>query len=141
MDLDFDDTMVRALRRYARCVASVLGLGDDRWGLRVERPVGVRVALGGRVASYPDRDAALVWDERHGWSIVVEGDGGRASGGGCDVDGGRVPDGGRDLVVARLGGLAVPRPDAVAEWVAGLVHRSVGADEPRRPGEYALADR
>ncbi len=111
MDLYFDDTMTQALRRYARSVTSALGLSGDCWCVHGEHPVGVYLALDGRLASFPDHDVALLWDERRGWSAVVEV--------------------GEDLVVVeRLDGLAVPRPVAVAEWVAGLFLRSVAVAAP-----------
>ncbi|MBY8848097.1 DUF6292 family protein [Saccharothrix sp. MB29] len=105
MDLDFDDSTTRALRRYARSVTSALGLGGDCWCVQGEHHVGIYLALDGRLDAYPDHDVALLWDERHGWSAVVE------------------ADGGRDVVVGRLDGLAVPWPGAVAEWVVGLFGR------------------
>ncbi|MFD0203778.1 MULTISPECIES: DUF6292 family protein [Saccharothrix] len=105
MDLYFDDTMTQALRRYAGSVTSALGLSGDCWCVHGEHPVGLYLALDGRLASFPDHDVALLWDERRGWSVAVEV--------------------GEDLVVLeRLDGLAVPRPVAVAEWVAGLFLRS-----------------
>lgn len=111
MDLYFDDTMTQALRRYARSVTAALGLSGDCWCVHGEHPVGVYLALEGRLASFPDHDVALLWDERRGWSAVVEV--------------------GDDLVVVeRLGGLAVPRPVAVAEWVTGLFLRSAAGDPP-----------
>ncbi|MEU5695049.1 DUF6292 family protein [Actinosynnema sp. NPDC020468] len=105
MEFDFDDTMTRALWRYARSVTSALGLGGDCWCVHGEDPVGLYLALDGRLDGFPDRDVALLWDEVRGWSAVVE------------------SDGGVDLVVARLEGLAVARPAAVARWVAELFGR------------------
>ncbi|WP_447008998.1 DUF6292 family protein [Saccharothrix sp. DSM 118769] len=106
MGLDFDDTVTRALRRYARSVTSALGLGGDCWCVQDEHQVGIYLALDGRLGSHPGHDVALLWDERHGWSAVVE------------------TDGGEDVVVGRLDGLAVPRAGAVAAWVADLFRRS-----------------
>lgn len=106
MQLDFDDTMTRALRRYATAVTSALGLDGDSWCVQGEHQTGIYLALEGRLASFPDHDVALLWDERRGWSAVVE------------------TDGGADVVVDRLDGLAVPRPAAVAEWVTALFDRS-----------------
>ncbi|XVS62195.1 DUF6292 family protein [Actinosynnema sp. CA-299493] len=105
MDLYFDDTMTHALRRYARSVSSAVGLSGDCWCVLGEHLAGIYLALDGRLASFPDHDVALLWDERHGWTAVVE----------VDED---------MVVVERLAGLAVPTPVAVAEWVTGLFLRS-----------------
>lgn len=63
--------------------------------------VSAYVALDGRLARHPDRDTALLWDERSGWSFAMETHSGE------DL-----------LVLAHLGGELVPDPLRVAAFVA-----------------------
>ncbi|GAA3877421.1 hypothetical protein GCM10022243_47790 [Saccharothrix violaceirubra] len=110
MGLDFDDTLTRASRRYARSATAALGLSGDCWCVQGERPAGLYLALEGRWGSFPDYDVALLWNEHRGWSAVVEtGDG-------------------ADLVVDRLDGPVVPRSASVAKWIDEIFRRSAAGD-------------
>ena len=104
MELDFDDTALRNLRDYVRRVAVAMGQRCDCACVLTEQPVSVYLAVDGRVDSYPDRDVALLWDEKTGWSAAVE----TASG--------------EDLiVVADMGPEVWPEPGRVAAWATGLL--------------------
>lgn len=65
-------TDVTALRGYLLTVASGLGVGLESCTLDVDAPVSAYLALDHKVAAYPERDVALLWNERGGWSIAVE---------------------------------------------------------------------
>jgi uncharacterized protein DUF6292 len=105
MELDFDDSVVRGLRRYVRLVSRALGLPGEG-SFMTDEPLSAYIALNGRLARYPDRDVALLWEETRGWSAAVE------SRGGVDL-----------LVVAHLGQDVSPPPESVAAWVRGLFRR------------------
>ncbi|GAA3014413.1 DUF6292 family protein [Actinokineospora diospyrosa] len=67
-----------------------------------------------RVATHPGRDAALLWDPQHGWSLAVE------------------THSGEDLIVLRyLGGALCPSPRAVAGFTTAARHGlPVGHPDP-----------
>lgn len=60
------------LRGYLAIVAAELGVGLESCTVDVDLPVSAYLALDQRVAAFPERDVALLWDERHGWSLAVE---------------------------------------------------------------------
>ena len=66
------DPFHRALRGYLATVARALGVGLESCALDVDTPVSAYLAVDHKIASCPDRDVALVWDEQRGWSIAVE---------------------------------------------------------------------
>ena len=103
MDLDFDDTLMRGLRRYVGLVSAAMGLPGGYACLQAERPATAYLPLDGRLPGHPDRDVALLWDEHRGWSAVVE----RLSG--VDL-----------IVVAEMGGAVLPLPPVVASWMRGV---------------------
>ena len=61
-----------ALRGYLATVATGLGIGLESCTLDIDTPVSAYLAVDHKAAAYPDRDVALLWDERHGWSLAVE---------------------------------------------------------------------
>lgn len=66
-------------------------------------PMNAYLAISMRAAHVPDRDIALLWDERSGWSVATE----RAAG---------------DLVtIAHLGGDVLPTPMVIAEFVQSVL--------------------
>ncbi|NUT99587.1 MAG: STAS domain-containing protein [Saccharothrix sp.] len=122
VDVDFDDTTARELRRYVERIGDALDLSGECWCCDAAPPATAYLALEGRLPSHPDRDVALVWDERQGWSVAVET--------GCGED---------LLVVAGLSGL-VPRPEVVARFAARLLRGQPPADpEPGCAGPSLLA--
>jgi hypothetical protein len=101
--LDFDDRVARGLQHYTRQVEHALGLRGECSYTQADEPASAYIALDERLAAYPDRDVALLWDERHGWSAALEDH--RSS----DL-----------LVVAYLGDAVLPAPADVAAWAADL---------------------
>ena len=67
--LNSDSTALRALQHYVHRIADGLGVGpESAWCEMADKP-NAYVALEhhrGRA------DLALVWDQRHGWAVVVE---------------------------------------------------------------------
>lgn len=119
MDLYFDDdTVLRALRRYVRLVNEALGLTGECWYVQAGDVVSAYIALDRRLRRFPDRDVALLWEERHGWSAAIETHSGE------DL-----------LVVAYLGRDVLPPPSVVPAWVRDLFdrHRSFGEPAPVVP--------
>jgi hypothetical protein len=53
-------------------VASALGVGLESCAIDPNPPASVYVALDAKLSGFPDRDLALLWDERLGWSAAVE---------------------------------------------------------------------
>jgi hypothetical protein len=103
VQLDPNSTLARGLRGYVTAVGGALGVGWESCSLGLDRPLSGYIALDWRLPDHPDRDLALVWDERQGWSAAVE------------------THSGEDLIVLRyLGGPVVPEPRAVARFVADL---------------------
>lgn len=70
LETDFEFT--RALRAYTAAVGSACGAGPESCTVDTGTPASAYVALDGRLPRFPDRDLALVWDERHGWALAVE---------------------------------------------------------------------
>lgn len=112
MELHFDDSSVRGLRRYVRLVSLALGLRGECSYLHTDEPASAYIALDGELDKFPGRDVALLWDETHGWSTAIE------THSGADL-----------LVVAYLGQDVLPPPETVAAWVKRLFR-----DAPPAPG-------
>jgi len=106
-DVDWfvEDVFARRLRHYVSEVARALGVGPESTMADPATPASAYLALDGRVPGFPDRDLALLWDERHGWSAAVE------------------THSGEDLVIVSyvdpMHGL-VPSPRVLARFVAAL---------------------
>lgn len=60
------------LRAYVHTVAAAWRIGPEYCVLDVESPAWAYVALDWTLPRYPDRDLALLWDERTGWSVAIE---------------------------------------------------------------------
>ncbi|WP_433272176.1 DUF6292 family protein [Actinosynnema sp. CS-041913] len=119
--MDFDFALSRELRWYVGLVATGLGLSGDGSYTDTEPPASAYLALDGRLPAFPERDLALLWDERLGWSAAVE------------------THSGEDLIVlAYLGHDAVPAPEAVAAFVAELIRDHRPGDP--RPVHLRTAD-
>lgn len=70
--IDTGSSFVRGLRGYVTAVAAELGVGWESCALDLDTPVSAYIAMDWRLNRFPDRDAALLWDERHGWAVAVE---------------------------------------------------------------------
>jgi hypothetical protein len=124
---DIEYHFTRGLRAYLGRVARAVGVGFESCSLDLDVPTSGYVALDRELPDRPGHDLALIWDEVHGWSAVVEPTGG---------DG---PE-----VLAYLGGTeVVPPPQAVARFVELLP--ATGSTRPpvfRAPGRHEeLVDR
>lgn len=62
----------RGLRCYVHQVASGLDLGPESTYCELAPPATAYLALEDRLADWPDRDTALVWDDQLGWAVGVE---------------------------------------------------------------------
>lgn len=67
-----EHTFTNHLRAYVTAVAHALGIGEESTMIDAAAPASAYLALDGRLPSHPDRELALVWDERHGWAAAVE---------------------------------------------------------------------
>ncbi|WIY00385.1 DUF6292 family protein [Amycolatopsis mongoliensis] len=108
--IDRDHGLRRGLTGYLAAVSSAVGVGVESCTVDLDAPASAYVALDVRLLRHPDRDMALLWDERHGWAFAMETHSGE------DL-----------LVLAYLGGELVPAPPRVGRFVAGI--RSAGAPD------------
>ena len=101
-----DDVMSVAdsLRGYLRAVASTLGVSLESCAINPYPPASAYVAVDVKLTRYPGQDVALTWDERRGWSAVVESDFGQ-----------------KVRTIARCGGDVTPEPAVVQDFVDALV--------------------
>ncbi len=108
----------RGLRAYAHQVATAVGSGPESAVAELEPEPNIYVALSARSAAYPDDDAALVWNDQHGWAVAIE------SGSGA----------GPQLVVTdHLGPDLLPAPVVVARFAAEVLARADRTARPRPP--------
>ena len=119
MDIDFDDSVARGLRRYVWLVGEALGQHGECSFVHADEPASAYIAVEGELAGYPGRDVALLWDERRGWSMAVETHSGE------DL-----------LVVAHFGPDLLPAPTAVACWTSRVFAAGAHGD----PGEPPVLD-
>lgn len=115
MDGDESAPLWRALCRYVSEVAVAVGVGPEACCCSPDVRANAYIAVEHRIARYPKRDVALLWDEESGWSVAVET--------GC----------GEDLIVLRyLDGDVLPEPAVVARFLDGVVegHSSGTVDPP-----------
>lgn len=112
------EAFATGLRRYVDRVAGALGVGLESCALDPNPPASVYIALDTRLSRFPDRDLALLWDERFGWSAAVE------------------THSGEDLIVVTYrGGDLLPHPADMAVFVARL-----GTDRQARQRTPQAAD-
>lgn len=69
---DYDERAEWGLRRYVCRIATALGLGPESVCCELAGSPNGYLALDGRIADYPDRDVALVWDDVYGWAVACE---------------------------------------------------------------------
>jgi|SRR5436190_14939705 hypothetical protein len=119
MEWEFESAAARGLRCYVSLVAKALKLTGPGWTIQLDPPASAYVALDLRHPDFPGWETALLWHERHGWSLAVE------------------PRAGGDLrVVGYLGGDVLPAPGAVAAFAvetsrAGTGRSAALPDPPR----------
>lgn len=113
MDIYGWDAAESALQAYVAVVAAELGVPPESTCAMPGNPATAYIALEERLPSFPDRDLALLWEDTQGWAAAIETHSGE------DV-----------IVVAYLGGEAVPAPKEVVAFLRALL-----ADE--HPGRLA----
>ncbi|RSM41250.1 hypothetical protein DMA12_24945 [Amycolatopsis balhimycina DSM 5908] len=69
---DIEYHFARGLRAYLARVARAVGVGFESCSLDLEVPASGYIALDRTLPDLPGHDLALIWDEVHGWSAVVE---------------------------------------------------------------------
>jgi anti-anti-sigma factor len=62
----------RNLCEYARRVAVAAGSGPESTVSELEPDPVLYIALSSPCAAFPARDAALLWNARHGWAVAIE---------------------------------------------------------------------
>lgn len=101
---DIEYHFARGLRAYLARVARAVGVGFESCSLDLDVPSSAYVALDWCLTRFPGHELALIWDEVHGWSAVIE-----------------PAEGGESAVLGYLGGTEVlPDPLAVARFLAAL---------------------
>jgi hypothetical protein len=126
--IDREHGLLRGLTGYLAAVSAAVGVGEESCTVDADSTVSAYIALDVRLARSPDRDLALLRDERHGWSFAMETHSGE------DL-----------LVLAYLGGELVPEPARVRAFVAAI--RSLGCPVARpappdlRDGQAGLLSR
>lgn len=114
---DIEYHFARGLRAYLGRVARAVGVGFESCSLDLDVPTSGYVALDRELPGLPGYDLALIWDEVHGWSAVVE----PAAGGAAEV-------------LAYLGGdEVVPSPRSVARFLKLLRLGGPSAGSARPP--------
>ncbi|SDW56950.1 hypothetical protein SAMN05421504_101925 [Amycolatopsis xylanica] len=122
---DIGYRLSRALRGYLSVTARAVGVGWESCTVDLDEPVSAYIALDWRLARFPGRDVALLWDEVNGWAVAVE-----------------EPGGERAIVLAYLGGdRLVPEPASVVALLAAVRadDHSIGQPDPpglRRSGRH-----
>lgn len=119
---DFDSAPAVGLAQYLRHVARELGLSAAYGYYELDPPAGAYLDLQRSPAAFPARNAALIWDEEHGWALGIDSHSGLSL-----------------VVLSYLGGQVVAPPSAVAGFVSGMFSdRSPGQARPpalRRAGD------
>ncbi|MEV7098613.1 DUF6292 family protein [Amycolatopsis sp. NPDC051045] len=105
--IDREYGLLCGLTGYLTAVSAAVGVGEESCTVDADSTVSAYIALDVRLVRSPDRDMALLWDERHGWSFAMETHSGE------DL-----------LVLAYLGSELVPEPARVRGFVAAS--RSLG---------------
>nr|ADR01092.1 Noc2 [Nocardia sp. ATCC 202099] len=110
--LDVNDPAVeRNLGEYVAAVGDAVGAGPAASAVDLGPPVSVYLAVDQRIAG---RDAALLWSERHGWSVATESHPALT-------------------VLGYLGPDLLPPPNAVARFLADAVRGLPLRIEPPHP--------
>jgi hypothetical protein len=116
IDTPDEYAFARGLRGYLAAVATGLGVGLESCAIDSLSPAAAYVALDGRVRRFPERDLALLWEERFGWSAAVE-----------------VPSD-RDLIVLTYhGGDLIPPPSEIGAFVAAVRSGDHSMGQPNPP--------
>ncbi|HYS41116.1 MAG TPA: DUF6292 family protein [Pseudonocardiaceae bacterium] len=116
IDTPDEFAFARGLRGYLAAVATGLGVGLESCAIDSLSPAAAYVALDGRVQRFPERDLALLWEERFGWSAAVE-----------------VPSDRNLIVLTYHGGDLVPPPSEIGAFVAAVRSGDHSMGQPNPP--------
>ncbi|MFI6026647.1 DUF6292 family protein [Amycolatopsis magusensis] len=122
MNIEFDLAAARGLPRYVREVAAELGLGSGSFFVQLDSPAHAYLAIDERLARFPDRELALVWDEEDGWALAVE-----------------TTSADNLTVLAYLGGDVLPSPAVVARFARRPLS-AVRSNSPEPPALRTAGD-
>lgn len=124
MDLDAHDRVAQGLRHYLASVAELVGVGCEACSIQLDQPVCAYIAVDQRLPTFPQRDVALLWDERHGWALAIE------------------THGGSDLIVLGYlaGGLLPPPADVAAYLKRAVDGGGTGQSWPPAPSGLDAAE-
>lgn len=103
------DQLARGLRHYVARIADGFAVGTGASYCETAEFATAYIALPERAAGWPDHDAALLWDQRHGWALAIE----------------RFP-GAALEVVAYQGNTLVPTPSAVLAFARRVLTHGPG---------------
>ncbi|MGW4490028.1 DUF6292 family protein [Amycolatopsis sp. NPDC004368] len=103
-DSDREYAFLCGLSGYVAAVSAAMGVGEASCTTDLDPPLSAYIALEMRLPQHSDRDVALLWDERHGWSVAIETNSGE------DL-----------LVVAYAGAQLVPEPARLSLFLAELI--------------------
>ncbi|HWD06143.1 MAG TPA: DUF6292 family protein [Amycolatopsis sp.] len=107
MNTEDEYRLLCGLSGYLAAVSAAAGVGPESCTLDFDSPISAYIALDGHIAAHPGRDTALVWDEHHGWSFMIETHSGE------DL-----------LVVAYLGDELAPPPGRLREFLRNVRART-----------------
>jgi hypothetical protein len=103
IDKPDDHSFDRGLHGYLATVATGLGVGPESCAVDLLSPASAYIALDGPALRFPERDLALLWNERFGWSAAVA-----------------TPEDEDLTVLAYHGGGQVPRPSEIYAFVSAV---------------------
>lgn len=121
--IELDHDLRCGLAGYLGAVSAVMGVGQESCSMDLDHPASAYIALDQRLPRRPERDTALLWDERHGWAFAMETHSGE------DL-----------LVLAYLGGELVPSPDTVGRFVTAIQSAGGASITPAPPEPRADHD-
>ncbi|WP_020500783.1 DUF6292 family protein [Sciscionella marina] len=112
-----------ALRSYVHRVAAGFGLGPDATCCEIAERANAYIALADPVPHRPDREAALIWDQQHGWAFGIE------------------TNSGEDLLVLAYHTEALlPEPDAVVTFVKTVCTEPEHYPTPADPPQFTTTE-
>ncbi|OXM45473.1 DUF6292 family protein [Amycolatopsis alba] len=121
--IELDHDLRCGLAGYLAAVSAAVGVGQESCAMDLDHPASAYIALDQRLPRHPERDMALLWDERHGWAFSMETHSGE------DL-----------LVLAYFGGELVPSPDAVGRFVTAIQAAGGASTAPVPPAPRADRD-
>lgn len=122
MELEPRSRPSRGLWRYVALVTEALGYVGHAYDAQPDSPASAYIPLEERMPAFPDRDVALLWDERHGWCGAIE-----------------TASGDQFIVLSYLGVDVLPAPRVVARFADDLI-AGVGPGQAEPPAFRSVRD-